>query len=158
MATYEQSPPNLVTVILEAHGFTQLLERVNFMHRIAEQNAHVVGWTRATRAAVARQARLLATLEQRDQTLTAQVLAQRNSVAALQAALLRQQISELAARGQAGAKLHALNARLSSLEAKARQRRPRGPPPPATRASAGSPSTPAGWCRRLRARRPRWRR
>ena len=116
VATYEQSPPSLVTVILEAHGFNQLLERVNFMHRIAAQNAHVVGWTRAARAAVTRQARLLATLEHRDQALTAQVLAQRNSVAALQAALLHQQITELAARGQAGAKLHALNARLSSLE------------------------------------------
>jgi peptidoglycan hydrolase CwlO-like protein len=116
VATYEQSPPNLVTVILEAHGFNQLLERVNFMHRIAAQNAHVVGWTRAARAAVTRQARLLATLEHRDQALTAQVLAQRNSVAALQAALLHQQITELASRGQAGAKLDALNARLSSLE------------------------------------------
>ena len=40
MANYEQAPPNLVTVILEAHGFNQLVERVNFMHRIAEQNAH----------------------------------------------------------------------------------------------------------------------
>ena len=40
-----------------------------------------------------RQARLLATLEHRDQALTAQVLAQRNSVAALQAALLHQQIT-----------------------------------------------------------------
>ena len=116
VANYEQSAPNLVTVILEAHGFNQLLERVNFMHRIAAQNAHVVGWTRAARAAVTRQARLLAALEHRDQALTAQVLAQRNSVAALQAALLHQQITELTARGQVGAKLHALNARLSSLE------------------------------------------
>ena len=58
VANYEQSAPNLVTVILEAHGFNQLLERVNFMHRIAAQNAHVVGWTRAARAAVTRQARL----------------------------------------------------------------------------------------------------
>jgi cell wall-associated NlpC family hydrolase len=65
---------------------------------------------------VTRQARLLATLEHRDQALTAQVLAQRNSVAALQAALLHQQITQLASRGQAGAKLDALNARLSSLE------------------------------------------
>jgi len=119
VASYEQSPPNLVTVILEAHGFTQLIERINFMHRIAQQNAQVVGWTRATRAAVARQARLLETLERRDQTLTAQVLAQRNGVAALQAALLSRQISEEGARGRASSKLHALKGRLASLEAKA---------------------------------------
>ena len=119
VASYEQGQPNLVTVILEAHGFTQLLDRVDFMHRIAQQNAQTVAWTRAARAAVARQARLLAALERRDQTLTAQVLAQRNSVAALQAALLSRQISELNSRNQASSKLHALNARLSSLEAKA---------------------------------------
>jgi peptidoglycan hydrolase CwlO-like protein len=119
IAAYEHGQPNLVNVILDAHGFTQLVEQVNFMHRIAQQNAAVVRWTRATRAAVARQARLLATLEERDQALTAQVLTQRNSVAALQSALLRQQISELHARGRDATKLHTLNARLSSLEAKA---------------------------------------
>ena len=119
VAGYEQAPPNLVTVILEAHGFTQLMERVNFMHRIAEQNAQTVAWTRTTRAAVARQARWLATLEGRDQKLTAQVLAQRNSVAALQAALLRRQISEVATRSSESSKLHAVNGRIASLEAKA---------------------------------------
>ncbi len=119
VAAYEHGQPNLVSVILDAHGFTQLVEQVNFMHRVAEQNAHTVAWTRTTRAAVARQARLLATLERRDQTLTAQILTQRNSVAALQSALLRRQISQLQARGRDATKLHALNARLSSLEAKA---------------------------------------
>ena len=119
VASYEQSQPNLVTVILEAHGFTQLIERINFMHRIAQQNANTVAWTRATRAAVARQAGLLATLERRDQTLTAQVLGQRNSVAALQAALLRRQISEQGARSRDSSKLQALKGRLASLERKA---------------------------------------
>ena len=119
VANYEQAQPNLVTVILEAHGFTQLVERVNFMHRIAEQNARTVAWTRATRSAVSRQASMLASLEQRDRTLTKQVLGQRNSVAALQAALYRRQISELGSRGRNSAKLHALNGRLASLEKKA---------------------------------------
>jgi peptidoglycan hydrolase CwlO-like protein len=119
VASYEQGQPDLVTVILEAHGFTQLVERVNFMRRIAEQNAHTVAWTRSTRAAVSRQATMLATLEQRDRTLTKQVLAQRNGVAALQAALYREQISELGSRGRDTAKLHALNGRLASLEKKA---------------------------------------
>jgi cell wall-associated NlpC family hydrolase len=119
VASYEQGQPNLVTVILEAHGFTELLERVGFMHRIAEQNARTVAWTRAARAAVAREARLLASLERRDQTLTYQVMAQRNNVAALQAALLRQQIAEVHSRSRHQAKLRALNGRLASLEAKA---------------------------------------
>ena len=119
VANYEQQQPDLVTVILEAHGFTQLIERVNFMHRIAEQNARTVGWTRTARAEVARQARLLATLERRDQTLTKQVVSQRNSVAALQAALLRRQIAEQGARSRDSSKLQSLKGHLASLEKKA---------------------------------------
>ena len=31
---YEQGQPNLMTVVFEAHGFTDLLERINFLHRV----------------------------------------------------------------------------------------------------------------------------
>jgi cell wall-associated NlpC family hydrolase len=119
VADYEQGQPNLMSVILSAHGFNDLLEQVSFLHRVGVRDAQVVGTTRAARRAVARQAALLGRLEQRDRTLTDQVLIQRNQVAALQAALLRQQISELGARGSDAAKLHALNTHLRALEAKA---------------------------------------
>jgi cell wall-associated NlpC family hydrolase len=116
---YEQGRPDLMSVILSAHGFTDLLERVNFLHRIGLRDAQIVGATRAARIAVARQAALLDGLERRDRALAAQVLRQRNGVAALQAALLRSQISELGARGRDAAKLRTLNARLGRLEAMA---------------------------------------
>ncbi|HSC02973.1 MAG TPA: hypothetical protein VLC49_06630 [Solirubrobacteraceae bacterium] len=119
VTAYEQGRPDLMSVILESHGFTDLLERVSFLRRIGEFDAHVVGITRAARAAVTRQAALLDALERRDRALAAQVLRQRNSVAALQAALLHEQISELGARGRDAARLHTLNARLGRLEAKA---------------------------------------
>jgi peptidoglycan hydrolase CwlO-like protein len=118
-ATYESGQPDLVSVILEAHGFSQLLDQVNFMHRVGTQDAQIVASTRAARQAVARQAALLGRLEQRDQRLTNQVIGQRNQVAALQAALLHQQIQELGARGSVASKLGSLNAHLHSLEAKA---------------------------------------
>ncbi len=119
VAAYEHGQPNLMTVILQAHGFTDLLEQMSFLHRIQAQDARIVTTTRAARAAVTRQAGLLATLEQRDRSLAAQVLAQRNGVAALQAALLHEQISEVNARSRESSKLGALNARLRGLEAKA---------------------------------------
>lgn len=119
VAAYEHGRPDLVTAILEAHGFNDLLERVNFLHRMGAHDAQIVNVTRIARQEVARQARLLAALEQRDRRLTAQVLAERNGVAALKEALLRRQISELHARGKAATKLHGLERRLSSLEAKA---------------------------------------
>ena len=119
VATYENGQPDLVSVILQAHGFNQLLDQVNFMHRVGTQDAQIVASTRAARQAVAREAALLGRLEQRDQRLTDQVIGQRNQVAALQAALLHQQIQEMGARSNDTSKLHALNAHLSSLEAKA---------------------------------------
>jgi peptidoglycan hydrolase CwlO-like protein len=119
VAAYENGQPNLMSVVLESHGFSNLLEQVSFLHRIGVQDAQIVSSTRAARNAVARQAGLLATLEQRDRILANQVITQRNQVAALQAALLREQISELGARSSDSAKLHDLNAHLSALEAKA---------------------------------------
>jgi peptidoglycan hydrolase CwlO-like protein len=119
VASYEQGQPSLMTVILEAHGFSDLLERMSFLHRVGAQDAQVVAATRAARRAVAHQAALLGKLEQRDRTLTAQVLSQRNDVAALHAALLRQQIAQLGARGHDAVRLGALNAHLHSLEAAA---------------------------------------
>ncbi len=119
VANYEQGRPDLMSVILEAHGFSDLLEQVSFLRRIGTQDAHIVNATRAARAAVARQAALLAALEQRDRALAAQVLARRNEVAVVQDALLREQISELRTRSGEAARLGSLDTRLRHLEAKA---------------------------------------
>ena len=119
VAAYENNQPDLMTVILESHGFADLLEKMSFLRRIGHQDAQIVGDTRSARAAVFRQATELARLEQRDRSLTNEVLAQRNQVAALQAALLNRQIAQLGARSADAAKLHTLNARLHTLEARA---------------------------------------
>ena len=121
VANYEGSQPNVVSVVLEAHGFSDLLEQLSFLKTIGHQDAHIVTSTRTAREEVARQADALGKLELRDQRLTAVVLAQRNQVAALQDALLRQQISEVGSRANNAARLHSLNAHLSALETKAAQ-------------------------------------
>src|SRR3984957_2426915 len=119
VANYEGSEPDLVSVILQSHGFGDLLERMSFLKRIAHQDSSVVGSTRTARAEVSREATTLATLEARDRTLADQVLSQRNQVAALKAALLNRQIAELGARAHTADQLHALNQSLKSLEARA---------------------------------------
>jgi peptidoglycan hydrolase CwlO-like protein len=119
VAGYEGSPPDLVSVILESRGFSDLLERVNFLQRIGHQDAQVVSSTRAARTAVGRQATLLAALEQRDRTLTDQVLGERDQVAALNAALLNRQIAELRRRAGTSSRLSQLTVTLNSLEARA---------------------------------------
>ena len=108
-------------MVLESHGFNDLLERASFLKRIARQDARVLAQTRTAQAAVKHQAAILASLEQRDRALTEQVLAQRNHVAAIKAALLSQQISETRARRGDQSQLSDLNDKLSKLRARAAQ-------------------------------------
>jgi len=119
LAAYEGNQPDLVSVILDARGFSDLLEGVNFLKRMQNRDAQVLGDTRTDRAEVARQAVQLETLEKRDRALTDQILSQRNQVAALHAALLGRQIAQMSARSRDSAKLSSLNSTLKSLEAKA---------------------------------------
>jgi peptidoglycan hydrolase CwlO-like protein len=116
---YEGTQPDLVTVVLDAHGFTDLLEKMSYLQRVAGADAHVVGATRVARLAIARQATRLAALEARDRKLADSVLAQRNRVAALRAALLGQQLSAMRARNSKAAQLSGLERRLHALESRA---------------------------------------
>ena len=119
VANYEGTEPSLVSVVLQSHGFPQLLEQLSFLRTIGHQDAQIVSSTRLAREQVARQADALGKLEQRDQSLAAVVLSQRNQVAALQDALLRERISELGNRSSNASKLSTLNSHLSALETKA---------------------------------------
>jgi peptidoglycan hydrolase CwlO-like protein len=121
VADYEGTPPNLVSVVLEAHGFSDLLERLSFLRTVGNHDALIVNTTRRAHEEVARQADALGKLEQRDLRLTATVLAQRNQVAALQDALLRERIRELGSRANSASRLSVLNDHLSALEKKAAQ-------------------------------------
>ncbi len=119
VARYEGQQPDLVSVVLESKGFSDLLERIRFLDQIGHQDAHVVSATRVAKAEVTREADSLAVLERRDRALTEQVLAQRNQVAAIQAALMNEHIRQLRARNGDAGKLAALNDHLHKLEARA---------------------------------------
>lgn len=119
VARYEGQQPDLTSVILGSNTFSQLLEQLDFLDRIASQDGQVIHFTRSARVAVKRQVTLLAGLEQRDRILTQQVMLQRNQVAALRAALLRRQIEELHARQGANTKLGAVDSQLHKLQVEA---------------------------------------
>ncbi len=120
VAAYEGNQPDLVSVVLESRGFADLLERLSFLQRVGHQDSQIVSFTRAAHAAVAKQTASLAALEQRDRSLTDQILAQRNQVAALHAALLSRQIAEVSARNRDAARLQGVDAELRSLNARLR--------------------------------------
>jgi len=118
VAGYEGATPNLVTVILSSKGFGQLLNEVNFLHRMGHQDASIVTVTRIARRQVSEEAKHLGALEKKDRTLAEAVLQQRNQVAALQAALQRQRVQEIARRARAAGRYHSVEARVGVLQHK----------------------------------------
>jgi peptidoglycan hydrolase CwlO-like protein len=116
VSSYEGAQPNLVSVILSSKGFSDLLNQMGFMSRVAHQDASILGLTRTARAEVARQATSLEGLEARDRTLAHQVLAQRNQAAALRTALLHEQIAEQSRRANTAARYSAVRGHLGALQ------------------------------------------
>ncbi|HST55820.1 MAG TPA: hypothetical protein VLJ42_07980 [Solirubrobacteraceae bacterium] len=116
IASYEAPQPDITTVILEAHGFADLLERVDQVRAIARENA--LATTRVTneRHAVGVQTTQLADLTARQQRATATVLVQRDEVAQLHIALLDRQLRYVRSRNKKSAELSALSAHRRTLE------------------------------------------
>jgi peptidoglycan hydrolase CwlO-like protein len=117
-AAYENGSPNLIDVILNAHGFSNLLEQVNYIKDAQHQDTQVVDYTKIARAEVLKQATHLGKLELQDRNLTNQILTQRNQVAAIESALVTQQIDEQSQRSHDKARLASVNSRTASLQNK----------------------------------------
>jgi murein DD-endopeptidase MepM/ murein hydrolase activator NlpD len=93
VSAYENDRPDLVSVVLEARGFTDLLERLSFAGRVRRQSVQIVSSVRAARRAVVAQATRLGMLSQRQQLLTNQVLLQRDALGRDRLALAGQQLA-----------------------------------------------------------------
>jgi murein DD-endopeptidase MepM/ murein hydrolase activator NlpD len=117
VATYEADQPDFVTVVLEARGFQDLLDRISFEKRIQRQDARVVKSVRATRRAVAAQATRLGALEARQQAITNVVLNQRNELLHERIGLVSQQIAVERARSAAAKQLAAARSQVGGLRA-----------------------------------------
>src|SRR3954447_13026871 len=51
-ASYMDGEPTFVTVVLDSHGFADLIDRFEYLRRIARRNASVLGATKQARADV----------------------------------------------------------------------------------------------------------
>jgi murein DD-endopeptidase MepM/ murein hydrolase activator NlpD len=101
VSTYETPPPEIINVIVEAHGFADMLEQLAFARRIQDQDTHVATKVRSARSAVAEQATVLGALEARQQTLTDKIVAQRSGLYNARLQLVQQRL--VAARKQSAA-------------------------------------------------------
>jgi len=120
---YKTQPPDLVTVVLDAEGFADLLERTEFLERVSDQDRRVVILVRDAKAdAKATEARL-DRLEGRQRRLTAAVLARREEVRQVKGELVGTRVGYSRTKGDKAAALvkvrgdrHELESHVDSLE------------------------------------------
>jgi murein DD-endopeptidase MepM/ murein hydrolase activator NlpD len=85
---YQADKPDLVTVILNAKGFADLLERQDFLERINEQDQQVITLVKDAKADATSTSRRLAVLETGQQRLTAAVQQRRDEIASIKQGLI----------------------------------------------------------------------
>jgi peptidoglycan hydrolase CwlO-like protein len=84
---YTSDAPDFVSVVLEADGFAQVLERLDFLHRIQRSDTRIVTAVRTARDEAVGVERALARLEPRQREQTLAVERERNAVAGVATAL-----------------------------------------------------------------------
>ncbi len=78
---YKADEPDALTVVLEADGFADLLERTEFLERISDQDREIVARVKVLKARAERSEGLLAKLEDRKQTAAETILRRRDDIA-----------------------------------------------------------------------------
>ena len=85
---YKADRPDILSVVLNADGFADLLSRGEFISRIADQDRRIVLIVRRAKRDATRTEARLDRLERRQQRVTATVLARRNEVALIKQELI----------------------------------------------------------------------
>jgi cell wall-associated NlpC family hydrolase len=121
VAAYESTAPDLVSVVMAARSFSDLLDTAEYARRIAEQNARILDRARDTRIEVTREAAGLVELQARVRMIAAAVTAKRDEAAAVRGALLAVQQRQVARREGTAARLSAVRAQIADLRARERR-------------------------------------
>ena len=85
---YKADAPDALTVVLEADGFGDLLERAEFLERISEQDREITNEVRVLRDRAREQAVRLAELDELEQLTAERILRWRDQIAAVQGQLV----------------------------------------------------------------------
>ncbi len=132
---YKTPQPDVVTVVMKARGFADLLEQATYVKFVGRQDARIIHVVRAARRDAAGAVRTLQREETRRQTVTQAVAARRTALVGISAALSSRQSAAASARAARATALSStranrrnLEARIAALEAaRAREARASGP-------------------------------
>jgi septal ring factor EnvC (AmiA/AmiB activator) len=113
---YMSTRPDLVSVVLDARGFADLLERMEFLQRIEDSDTAIVDVVRTARRDAGRETVVLTKLERRRQAETVAVQRERDALAGMEAAAQARRNALAQARAARLAALRATRAGRRSAE------------------------------------------
>jgi peptidoglycan hydrolase CwlO-like protein len=116
VSSYEGDRPDLVGVVLNASGFKDLLETLDFLHRAEQQQQSIITVTREMKAAADSAAQRLARLETSDRELAQGAALQARALAGMNGLLLSKQSALAQARAAQQSALAATRARGAQLQ------------------------------------------
>jgi septal ring factor EnvC (AmiA/AmiB activator) len=145
---YESDTPDLVSIILESRGFTDLLDRIQYLKNAEQEQNQLIAVTRAAKQQADSAAKRLAALQATDRQITlatatrARALAGMNALLTSRQAALQQaraaQAAALAAERQHGQALQSQIARIQAQQAAALQAAGANPSLPTPYGSTGA--------------------
>jgi murein DD-endopeptidase MepM/ murein hydrolase activator NlpD len=118
---YKADSPDALTVVLEADGFGDLLERAEFLERISEQDREITDEVRGLRDLAEEQAKRLAKLEEREQLAAERILRWRDQIAAVQGQLVSSRDELASARADRRGALSQVHSSRVALEGDLRE-------------------------------------
>jgi murein DD-endopeptidase MepM/ murein hydrolase activator NlpD len=125
VALYKDDEPDMVTVVLEAEGFNELLDRAEFIERISKQDNAIIIRVRDLSRQVKAEVKRLAELEAQARAAAEAIQAKRDQIAAAKGTLVNRQDELVNARDQRAGALakirsmrHDEEGHLDDLEAK----------------------------------------
>jgi Transglycosylase-like domain len=107
---YMSTRPDIVSVVLEAHGFADLIERMDFLRRVERSDTEIVAVVRRARRDAGRETVVLTRLEARRRAITLDVQRERDALAGMQAAAAQRRAALAQAHAARIAALHATRA------------------------------------------------
>jgi peptidoglycan DL-endopeptidase CwlO len=113
---YKADKPDLMTVVLESNGFADLLERTEFMQRVSQQDARIIGIVKVAKADATATAARLDKLERQAVAVASQIQGERDQVAAVKGQLVDRRSRYADARSQKQTMLASTRASRQELE------------------------------------------
>ncbi len=154
VSSYEGDKPDLVSVVLESHGFSDLLDKIQYLRSAEHEQNVLIAVTRSARQQADGAAQRLAVLEQADRQMTlatagrVQALAGMNSLLSTrEVALQDARTAQSAALSAAQARGQALQSQIGRVEAQqaAAERAAAASPTLVTPVSYGSSGASGSW-------------